>query len=427
MKILVVGSGGREHALCWKILQSPEVAQIFCAPGNAGTAKIAQNVAIDADDVRKLVAFAEYEELDLVVVGPEAPLVSGLVDELADRGIAAFGPTAAAARIEGSKAFTKALLQRANVPTAQARSFADYDLALDFAGRLGSPVVLKADGLAAGKGVLICETHADVEAGLREILVQRKFGDAGRRVLVEEFLDGEEASFLALTDGKTILPLATSQDHKRVNDGDRGPNTGGMGAYSPAPVVDDAIFAHVVKDILEPTVRALAEDGTPYRGVLYAGLMIRDGRAKVLEYNARFGDPETQPLLMRMKSDLVPLMKACVDGTLAAHAIEWDPRPAVCVVMTAGGYPGAYKKGKTITGHDEDFGPDTVVFHAGTDLREGRVVTNGGRVLGVTALGGDIAGAVENAYAAVGRIRFEGAHYRHDIGARAIRRLKEGK
>ncbi|MCC6158636.1 MAG: phosphoribosylamine--glycine ligase [Deltaproteobacteria bacterium] len=423
MKILVVGSGGREHALCWKILQSPEVTQLFCVPGNAGTAKIAQNVAIDADDVRKLVAFAEYEELDLVVVGPEAPLVAGLVDELSDRDIPAFGPTAAAARIEGSKAFTKSLLERANVPTARARSFADYDLALDFAGRLGSPVVLKADGLAAGTGVLICETHADVEAGLREILVQRKFGDAGRRVLVEEFLDGEEASFLALTDGKTILPLATSQDHKRVNDGDRGPNTGGMGAYSPAPVVDDAVFAHVVRDILEPTVRALAEDGTPYRGVLYAGLMIKDGRAKVLEYNARLGDPETQPLLARMKSDLVPLMKACVNGTLAGHAIEWDPRPAVCVVMTAGGYPGAYKKGKTITGHDEDFGPDTVVFHAGTDLREGRVVTSGGRVLGVTALGDDIARAIENAYAAADRIRFEGAHFRRDIGARAIRRL----
>jgi len=426
MKILVVGGGGREHALAWKLSQSPLVEQLYCAPGNAGTAAVATNVLIGAEDIESLVAFAVSERIDLTVVGPEAPLVDGLTDRLAAVGLKAFGPSAAAARLEGSKAFCKEVLLAAGAPTAAYRKFADAGAAKIYVREQGAPIVVKADGLAAGKGAIVCQTVEEAERAIDEILVRRIFGAAGEEVVIEECLVGEEASFLALTDGEHVLPLASSQDHKAVGDGDTGPNTGGMGAYSPAPVVTGAVYAQIMRQVIEPTVREMARRGHPYRGVLYAGLMIKDGQIKVLEYNARFGDPETQPLLFRMKSDLAPLLLACVNGDLDKQTIAWDERPAVCVVMASGGYPDQYEKGKVISGLGEAT-EDVVVFHAGTRLQDDEVVTSGGRVLGVTAKGASIPAAIERAYQAVGDISFAGAYYRHDIGRKAFKWLEGGK
>ncbi len=427
MKVLVVGSGGREHALVWKIAQSPRVTRVYAAPGNAGTAERAENVPIGAEDVDALAAFAEREGVDLTVVGPEAPLVLGIVDRFRERGLRIFGPTAAAARLEGSKAFAKAVMERCGVPTAEYREFSDPGEARAYVRERGAPIVIKADGLAAGKGVTVARTVDEALAAVDAIMVERRFGEAGARVVVEECLQGEEASFLAFCDGKNVLPMASSQDHKPVFDDDQGPNTGGMGAYSPAPVVTPELFDEILETVIRPTVEGLAREGTPYVGVLYAGLMIQDGRPKVLEFNCRFGDPECQPIVMRMKGDLVPVLEACIDGTLDRVSLEWDPRPAVCVVMASGGYPGSYAKGHEIHGLDEAARlEDVVVFHAGTRREGDRVVTAGGRVLGVTALGEDIPAAIRRAYQAVERISWEGVHYRRDIGRKALRRLGTG-
>jgi phosphoribosylamine--glycine ligase len=426
MRVLVVGSGGREHALVWKLRRSARAPEVYCAPGNAGIADSARCVPIAADDVRGLVRFAAEEAIDLTVVGPEVPLTLGLVDRLAAAGLRAFGPTAAAARLEGSKAFTKELLRQLKIPTAFFGVFTDPDEALRYVDEVGTPVVVKADGLAAGKGVFICPTRDAAAEVVDELMRQRLFGDAGSRVVVEEFLEGEEVSFMAITDGTTVLPLATSQDHKRVHDGDQGPNTGGMGAYSPAPVMTRTLHDRVMREIMEPVVHGLARQGVAYRGVLYAGLMIQGEHVKVLEFNVRFGDPEAQVLLLRLRSDLLDLVERTCAGRLAGATIDWDPRPAVCVVLAAEGYPGTVEKGRPITGLDRlDGWRNGVVFHAAT-RREGRpdapLTTDGGRVLGVTALGDTIERAVAEAYAAVERIHWPGMHYRRDIGHRALAR-----
>jgi len=423
MRCLVVGGGGREHALAWKLRQSARVDRLWCAPGNAGIAEVADCVPIAVDDVAGLLRFAKEERIDLTVVGPELPLTLGLVDRFTAAGLRAFGPTAAAARLEGSKAFTKELLRQQRVPTAFFGVFSDPDEAAAWVKEVGAPLVVKADGLAGGKGVFICATAAEALEAIDQVMRRRLFGDAGARVVVEEFLEGEEVSFMAITDGTTVLPLATSQDHKRVHDGDQGPNTGGMGAYSPAAIATPALEAQVMRDVIEPVVRGLAKHGIVYTGILYAGLMVHDGRAKVLEFNVRFGDPEAQALLLRLRTDLVDLVERTCDGRLAGTAIEWDPRAAVCVVLAAAGYPGQVERGAPITGLDAlaDW-RDGVVFHAGTKRVDGRLVTDGGRVLGVTALGDTIAGAVRQAYGAVARIRFPGMHHRRDIGHRALAR-----
>jgi len=424
MKVRVVGGGGREHALVWKIAQSPRVTAVFAAPGNAGTAGLARNVPIAADDVESLLAFAESEGVDLTVVGPEAPLVLGIVDRFRERGLRIFGPTAAAARLEGSKAFAKAVMDRFGVPTAAYREFTDPDAARAYIREQGAPIVVKADGLAAGKGVTVARTVDEALAAVDAMMVDRAFGEAGGRIVVEECLEGEEASFLAFCDGRTVLPMASSQDHKPVFDDDQGPNTGGMGAYSPAPVVTPELFDRIVDTVIRPVVDGLGKEGNPYVGVLYAGLMIRGDEVKVLEFNCRFGDPECQPIVMRMKGDLVPVLEACVDGTLDRVDLEWDPRPAVCVVMASGGYPGTYEKGLEIRGLEDAAAlDDVVVFHAGTRQEAGKVVTAGGRVLGVTALGDDIPSAIERAYRAVRRISWPGVHYRRDIGRKALEHL----
>ncbi|NOY45734.1 MAG: phosphoribosylamine--glycine ligase [Deltaproteobacteria bacterium] len=424
MKVLVVGGGGREHALVWKIAQSPRVTAVFAAPGNAGTAGLARNVPIAADDVDSLLAFAETEGVDLTVVGPEAPLVLGIVDRFRERGLRIFGPTAAAARLEGSKAFAKAVMDRFGVPTAAYQEFTDPAAARAYIREQGAPIVVKADGLAAGKGVTVARTVDEALAAVDAMMVDRAFGEAGGRIVVEECLEGEEASFLAFCDGRTVLPMASSQDHKPVFDDDQGPNTGGMGAYSPAPVVTPELFDRIVDTVIRPVVDGLGREGNPYVGVLYAGLMIRGDEVKVLEFNCRFGDPECQPIVMRMKGDLLPVLEACVDGTLDRVDLEWDPRPAVCVVMASGGYPGAYEKGLEIRGLEDAAAlDDVVVFHAGTRQEAGKVVTAGGRVLGVTALGDDIPSAIERAYQAVDRISWPGVHFRRDIGRKALRHL----
>jgi phosphoribosylamine--glycine ligase len=421
MNVLIVGSGGREHALAWKIRQSPRVKRIFCAPGNAGIAAVADLVPHAADDVAALARFARDERIDLTVVGPEVPLTMGIVDEFQRHGRRIFGPTREAAQIEGSKAFTKELLRRHGVPTAFFGVFSDADEAVRYVDEVGAPIVVKTDGLAAGKGVLICQTVKEAEDAINEVMRTRIFGDAGARVVVEEFLEGEEVSFIALTDGNTVLPMATSQDHKRAFDGETGPNTGGMGAFSPAPVVTPQLQERIVREIMEPVVRALKEAKIDYRGVLYAGLMITEAGPKVLEFNARFGDPECQALMLRLKSDLVPLMEACVDGRLAECDAVWDERAAACVVLAAAGYPGNYEKGKVIRGLEPLRGwQNGVVFHAGTARRDDVVVTNGGRVLGVTALGATVRDAVNEAYWAVEQIHWEGIQYRRDIGYRAL-------
>jgi len=425
MKILVIGGGGREHALAWKLAQSPKAEKVFVAPGNAGTAreKQCENVPIQAEDVDGLLRFAQQNKIELTVVGPEAPLVLGVVDRFRAAGLRCFGPTQAAAQLEGSKAFTKDFLARHKIPTAAYGNFTDIAQAEAFIKKRGAPVVVKADGLAAGKGVIIAETVDEACAAVRDMLGGQSFGEAGHRVVVEEFLEGEEASFIVMVDGRHVLPLATSQDHKRVGDGDTGPNTGGMGAYSPAPVVTPALHARVLREVIEPTVRGMAAEGHPYTGFLYAGLMIgRDGVPRVLEYNCRFGDPETQPVMLRLQSDLVELVEAALDGRLDKIHASWDNRPALGVVMAAGGYPGTYKKGDTISGLPATDAPDAKVFHAGTALTNGHVVTQGGRVLCVTALGATVSAAQKRAYDIVRRISWTGAQYRTDIGYRAIAR-----
>ncbi len=423
MKVFVIGGGGREHALVWKLRQSPDVTQIYCAPGNAGIDRLAESVDIDPANVGALVDFARSQAIDLTVPGPELPLTLGIADELERQGLRCFGPSREAARLEGSKAFTKELLVECGIPTGFYSAFTDADQAQRYAREVGAPVVVKADGLAAGKGVIICESVEDAEAAIDQIMRTRVFGDAGETVVVEEFLAGEEASFMAITDGKTVLPLASSQDHKRAYDGDRGPNTGGMGAYSPAPIVTRELHDRIMDEVMRPVVAGLAKRGVEYRGVLYAGLMIGEDGPRVLEFNVRFGDPECQVILSRFDGDLLAVMDATVDGRLDSVATNWDTRSAVCVVMAAEGYPGNYEKGRVIEGlAGLDAWRDGFVFHAGTGVDAGKVVTAGGRVFGVTALGDDIGAAVRGAYEAVEQIHWEGAQYRKDIAHRALNR-----
>jgi len=428
MKVLVIGSGGREHALVWKFAQSPRVTEILAAPGNAGTAMEpkARNVAVAADDLDGLLALAQSEGVGLTVVGPEQPLVAGVVDRFEAAGARCFGPRAAAARLEGSKAFTKDFLARHDIPSAAYETFDAADTALDYIRSRTLPIVIKADGLAAGKGVIIAETFDEAERTVRGMLEQRTFGDAGARVVVEEFLRGEEASFIAMVDDTRIVPLASSQDHKTRDEGDRGPNTGGMGAYSPAPVLTPELHRRVMDEVMIPTVRGMSAEGMAYRGFLYAGLMIGpDGNPRVLEYNCRFGDPETQPVLARMRSDLTELCLAAFDGSLDSINVEWDPRAALGVVLASGGYPGSYATGSPISGLDTDFGNDTLVFHAGTREDNGTIVTSGGRVLCVVGLGNTVASAAELAYSSAAHIDWKDVYYRRDIGYRAIRRERD--
>lgn len=423
MKVLVVGGGGREHALVWKIAQSPLVTQLFCAPGNPGTASLALNLPIKADEIDKLLGFAKTEGIDLTVVGPEQPLSLGIVDLFQEYGLRVFGPSRSAARVEASKAFSKDLMKKYDIPTADYGVFTDIEPAIDFIRNTGAPIVVKADGLAAGKGVVVAQSVSEAEEAVREMLSGNAFGAAGSRVVIEEFLEGEEASFLAITDGKVVLPLASAQDHKAIFDGDQGPNTGGMGAYSPAPVVTPSVHAAAMSQVVNRAVDGMASEGSPYRGILYAGLMVKDGQVKTLEFNARFGDPECQPLLVRMKSDLVPLLMAVADGDLSGHSIDWHDSAAVCVVMAAEGYPADVAKGDVITGTDAaDSIEGVTVFHAGTAERDGQLVTDGGRVLGVTAVGPTVASAIGKAYEGVGQISWRGVQYRKDIGFKALGR-----
>ncbi|MFO0976350.1 MAG: phosphoribosylamine--glycine ligase [Planctomycetaceae bacterium] len=423
MRILVVGSGGREHALVWKLKQSPKVEEVFCAPGNAGTAKDGDNRNISSDDIPRLVQFARDNRIDLTVVGPEAPLVAGIVDEFRRQGLTIFGPSASAARLEGSKVFTKKMLRRASIPTADFAVFNRWQEADRYIEEgEEQPLVVKADGLAAGKGVFVCANKAQARAAVKSILQEKSFGDAGLQVVIEECLVGEEASVLALVDGDTIVPLEVAQDHKRAYDNDKGPNTGGMGAYCPAPLVTSEIMDEIVRRILVPTVHAMKVDGCPFSGILYAGIMLTAGGPKVLEYNVRFGDPEAQPVLMRLKTDLAELLMMAATGRLSElQGLEWDPRPAVCVVMASEGYPGDYVKGHDISGiEDADALPDVKVFHAGTAMKNGEVVNTGGRVLGVTAMGATVAEAKARAYEAVDKISWKGGWCRRDISDKAI-------
>lgn len=425
MKILVVGGGGREHALAWSLARSPRVDGVLVAPGNAGTAREpkVRNLDVGAEDLDGLLRAAQAQGVDLTVVGPEAPLVAGIVDAFEAAGLRCFGPRRAAAELEGSKAYAKDFLARHRIPTAAYRTFTAPGDALDWIRAHGAPLVVKADGLAAGKGVILARETAEAEAAVREMLEQGAFGAAGRRVVVEEWLEGEEASFMCLVDGTHVLPLASSQDHKARDEGDTGPNTGGMGAYSPAPVVTPELHARILREVIEPTVRGMAADGRPFTGFLYAGLMIGpDGMPRVLEFNVRLGDPETQPILLRLRSDLLDLIEAALDARLDRARAEWDPRTALGVVLAAGGYPGAYRKGDPIDGLPERDPPDAKVFHAGTALREGRVVTAGGRVLCACALGAGVAEARTHAYALAERIHWDGIYYRRDIGHRALTR-----
>jgi len=427
MNVLVVGSGGREHALAWKAAQSSSVDTVYVAPGNAGTAAEAgiENLALAVDDFAGLADFCEANSVGLTIIGPEAPLVDGIVDYFAERGLPCFGPSAKAAQLEGSKAFTKDFLARHNIPTAAYANFTELEPALAYLREQGAPIVVKADGLAAGKGVIVAETLEQAEAAVTDMLSGNAFGDAGCRVVIEEFLEGEEASFIVLADGEHVLTMATSQDHKRVGEGDTGPNTGGMGAYSPAPVVTDSVHQRIMDQVILPTVRGMAEEAMPYTGFLYAGLMITaDGTPRVIEYNCRFGDPETQPIMLRLKSDLCELCLAALSGNLDSMTTEWDPRPALGVVMAAGGYPGSYDKGLVISGLDSADRADIKVFHAGTAERDGATVTSGGRVLCVTALGDTISAAQSTAYGAAKGINWQDAFYRGDIGWRAVEREK---
>jgi len=425
MKVLVIGSGGREHALVWKIAQSPKVNKIFCAPGNAGISDLATCVPIGAEDINGLVAFARESKIDLTVVGPEAPLSAGIVDLFESEGLAVFGANQKAAALEGSKSFAKELMIRHGIPTAAGETFTRYKPAEAYIKKMGAPIVVKADGLAAGKGVIVCSTVNQAITALKQIMVHREFGDAGNKVVIEECLTGEEASFLAFTDGKTVLPLPSSQDHKAIYEGDKGPNTGGMGAYSPAPIVDNYLHKQIMKQVMIPTVQAMASEGRRYKGVLYAGLMIDGDQIKVLEFNARFGDPEAQPLLIRMKNDIVPVMEAIIAGRLDQCRLDIDPRASVCVVMASGGYPGSYKKGLPITGlNSVRRMKDVVVFHAGTSKRDKDILTSGGRVLGVTALGDTIGSAISRAYQTVSKITWQKEYHRSDIGKKALIRIE---
>jgi phosphoribosylamine--glycine ligase len=423
MDVLLVGSGGREHAIAWKLKQSKQLGKLYIAPGNAGTAACGENVPIKDTDVAALVDFAQTRQVGLVVVGPEDPLASGLVDAVEAVGIKAFGPSGPAAQLEADKAFAKQMMRASAVSTAEARIFDRFSDAKAYIASRDEPVVIKAAGLAKGKGVIVCDDPADGILAAERIMVEKVFGAAGDRLIVEDKLLGEEASILAFVDGRNIYLMESSQDHKPIGDGDTGPNTGGMGAYSPAPVVTDDMMNRITREILVPIVDAMNRNGTPYRGVLYAGLMMTSGGPRVLEFNVRFGDPETQPILMRLKSDLLEVFTAVCDGRLDEVSLKWDPRPAVCVVMASGGYPDAYEKGKVIGGiEDAESLEDVVVFHAGTKQQDGNVVTNGGRVLGVTALGADIADAKTRAYEAVDRITFDGAYCRRDISDKALQR-----
>jgi phosphoribosylamine--glycine ligase len=425
MKVLVVGGGGREHSIVWMFNQSSHVEKVYCAPGNAGIAREAETVPIDVEDIPALVNFARKEGIGLTAVGPELPLTLGIVDAFEEAGLRIFGASKAAAEIEGSKVFTKNLLAKYGIPSGSYQVFNEPGPAREHLKEIGAPIVVKADGLAAGKGAIVCQTLEEADEAIRIIMEERQFGDAGDRVVIEEFLVGEEASFLAFSDGKTVLPMATSQDHKPIFDGDKGPNTGGMGAYSPAPVVTPELFQQTMDEIMIPTVQAMASEGRPYKGVLYAGLMIKDGRARVLEFNARFGDPEAQPLFMRMDGDLVEIMDAVIDERLDEVTLDWHDDASICVVMASGGYPGSYGKGEVISGLDEaDAMEDVKVFHAGTAEKDGQIVTSGGRVLGVTAKGKDIPEAIARAYKACDVITWDGAQYRSDIGAKALRFFK---
>jgi phosphoribosylamine--glycine ligase len=424
MRVLVIGGGGREHTLVWKIAQSPLVEKIYCVPGNAGISKMAECRKMDIEEnFEPLGQFAMDRKIDLTVVGPEDPMANGIVDHFESLGLKTFGAAKAAVEIESSKVFSKQLMDKYGIPTGQSETFDDPAEAQEYIRKIGVPIAVKADGLAKGKGVFPCRDLQEALDAVDTIVVKKLFGDAGNKVLVEEFLEGEEASFIAFTDGKTILPMASSQDHKPIYDGDKGPNTGGMGAYSPAPVVTDEVHDLIMETVMKPTVKGMAAEGRIYKGVLYAGLMIADGKPKVLEFNARFGDPETQAVIPRLKSDMVPIMQACIDGTLDKVEMEWTDNPAVCVVLASGGYPVAYEKGKAISGLEAAGAmEDVIVFHAGTAMEGDDVITNGGRVLGVTALGSDIGDAIGRAYKAVKKISFEKAYCRSDIGHRALER-----
>lgn len=423
MKVLVIGSGGREHALVWKLIQSPKVDKIFCAPGNTGIAEIAECLDIKADDIDALLNFAKYEGIDLTVVGPEAPLTAGIVDTFVKAERRIFGPDKSGARLEGSKVFAKDFMRKYGLPTAEYKTFASCLHAEEYIRLKGAPVVIKADGLAAGKGVFVCENADEAIDSLRLIMREKAFGDAGSRVLIEQCLKGEEASFMILTDSKTVIPLATSQDHKTIFDGDKGPNTGGMGAYSPATVITKSLHSKIMKAVVAPMMKGLKREGINYRGVIYAGLMICEGKPYVLEFNCRFGDPEAQPILMRLESDLFDMLKATAEGKLKDVQVSWKDDTAVCVVISSKGYPGTYEKGKEIIGLDEFKGKrTTMIFHSGTSLNKGKLVTSGGRVLGVTSLGKDIQTARKNAYKAIEKIHFEGMHYRKDIADKAIKK-----
>ncbi len=428
MNILIIGNGGREHALAWKVAQDPRVQKVFIAPGNAGSATEAkcENVAIDVLAIDQLADFAEQNNVALTIVGPEAPLVAGVVDTFRLRNLDIYGPTAAAAQLEGSKAFTKDFLARHNIPTGRYANFTEVEPALAYLREQGAPIVIKADGLAAGKGVIVAMTLAEAEAAVIDMLAGNAFGDAGSRVVIEEFLDGEEASFIVMVDGENVLPMATSQDHKRVGDGDTGPNTGGMGAYSPAPVVTDAVHQRVLDEIIYPTVRGMAAEGNVYTGFLYAGLMIdKDGTPKIIEYNCRFGDPETQPILLRLESSLVLLIEAALAKALDKVEAQWDPRPSLGVVIASGGYPADYSAGHEIKGLDAAAQLEGKVFHAGSSLKDGKIINTGGRVLCATAMGDSVAEAQANAYKLAEKISWEGSFYRKDIGYRAIAREQQ--
>lgn len=426
MKILVIGSGGREHALVWKISQSPIKPEIFCIPGNAGIATLANCYPLKVDDIKGIAQFVSDKGIDLTIVGPELPLTLGIVDEFEIRGLKICGPLKKAAEIEGSKVFAKELMKKYSIPTADYAVFASPGAAYDYIKQKGTPLVIKADGLAGGKGVTVAHNEPEAIQAIKSIMIDKSFGAAGDRIVIEEYLTGEEASFLVLTDGKTVIPLPSSQDHKAIFDQDQGPNTGGMGAYSPAPVVTDKLKETIMEEIICPTLWGLEKEGRKYCGVLYAGLMIEGDHAKVLEFNARMGDPETQPILMRLNSDLLTILEALVSEQLHTVKIDWDRRASVCVVMCSEGYPGNYKKGMEITGLDEVKSlKDVMVFHAGTSMKDGKIVTNGGRVLGVTSLGYDIKEAIERTYQAVKKIYWEGVYYRKDIGKKALQRMYE--
>lgn len=421
MKIMVVGSGGREHALCWKIRQSPRVTELYCAPGNAGISAVADCVDIKADDIVALADFVHEHAIDLTVVGPEVPLVKGIVDLFEEEGLKVFGPSQAAARLEGSKVFSKNFMKRWGIPTAGYAAFSDLQAAVAHLAGHTYPLVVKASGLAAGKGVIICQDQAAAEEAVRKIMAEKIYQEAGNSVVIEEFLQGEEASILAVCDGKHFQLLESSQDHKRAFDDDLGPNTGGMGAYSPAPVITEDLKKMIADTIIRPVVEGMVEEEAPFKGVLYAGIMVTPQGPRVLEFNTRLGDPEAQAILPRLKTDLVDVMMAAVEGRISEISLEWDPSPAVCVVMASCGYPGEHTTGQVISGLDAA-SQQAIVFHAGTRLQEGAILTSGGRVLGVTALGGNISEAIAKAYDAVGRISFEGAHFRRDIGKKGLQR-----